>query len=149
MKSRDEDYILELCDRALGRISLRQYRFPFLVGDTGRRLPVDAYYPDLKLVIEYREHQHTEAVPFFDRRQTVSGIPRGQQRAIYDERRRTMLPQHGIQLIELNYFDFPHEARRRLKRTECEDIQVICSKLQRYAQQIIPPNLSRQAAPVR
>jgi hypothetical protein len=42
--------------------SLRQHRFSFLTGAAGTALPVDAYYPALKLVIEYHEWQHTDAV---------------------------------------------------------------------------------------
>ncbi|WP_309751901.1 hypothetical protein [Novosphingobium sp.] len=45
-------------------------------------LPVDAWYPELALVIEYRERQHSEAVKFFDQRETVSGVGRGEQRRI-------------------------------------------------------------------
>jgi hypothetical protein len=50
MKTRDEDYVKELCDRVLNRKGLRQHRFDFLLGDFGRngraghRLPVDAYF---------------------------------------------------------------------------------------------------------
>jgi len=113
----DEAYVVSLCDRILGRTALRGHRFPFLVGDSGRRLPVDAYYPELNLVVEYRERQHTEAVPFFDRRVTVSGIPRGLQRARYDQLRRDVLPKHGIRVVELNYALFPHSSRKRLLRT--------------------------------
>jgi len=38
----DEEYILDLCDEVIGRRSLRQHRFFFLRGDSGRKLPVDA-----------------------------------------------------------------------------------------------------------
>ncbi|MEO6118506.1 MAG: hypothetical protein ABIP37_05490, partial [Methylotenera sp.] len=89
---RDEFYILELCDEVLKHIASRQHRFEFLRGDSGRKLPVDAYYSDLKLVIEYRERQHSEAVTLFDKRMTVSGVSRGQQRAKYDELRRQETP---------------------------------------------------------
>jgi hypothetical protein len=132
---RDEQYILGLCDRVLDRQSLRQHRFEFLVGDTGRRLPVDAFYPDLGLVIEYRERQHTEDAPFFNRRMTVSGIHRGEQRALYDRRRREVLPRHGIQLIELSFSDFAHSANGRLKRTQTEDVQALLQKLERFVAQ--------------
>ena len=136
---RDEHYVLALCDAVLGRQSLRQHRFPFLRGDSGRPLPIDAFYPDLKLVIEYRERQHSEPVAFFDRRETVSGVPRGQQRAIYDQRRREVLSKNGIRVIELSYSDFAHGANKRLKRNEPEDINVIRSKLRDYAvQQALP-----------
>ncbi|MFG1277879.1 hypothetical protein [Xanthobacter autotrophicus] len=92
----DEAYVIDLCDRILGLKAHRQWRFPFLLGDPGRsgrraRLPVDAYYPELGLVMEYHERQHDEPVPFFDRRITAAGIPRGEHRRIYDERWLTVL----------------------------------------------------------
>lgn len=128
---RDEVYVLNLCDGVLHSPSERQHRFAFLLGDTGRKLPVDAYYPRLALVIEYHERQHSEAVPFFDRRLTVSGVPRGLQRAIYDQRRRDVLPQHGIQLVEFSVKEFAHNGRR-LARCKVEDIEVIRRKLKPY-----------------
>jgi hypothetical protein len=106
-----------------------------LLGDTGRKLPVDAYYPRLALVIEYHERQHSEAVPFFDRRLTVSGVPRGLQRAIYDQRRRDVLPQHGIQLVEFSVKEFARQGRR-LRRREVEDIEVIRQKLEHYIRHV-------------
>lgn len=95
-KNRDEVYVTDLCDEVLGMKSSRQHRFPFLLGDSGVALPVDAYYEKLGLVVEYCERQHTEAVAFFDRKQTVSGVSRGEQRRIYDERRKAILPQHNV-----------------------------------------------------
>lgn len=67
-KDRDEDYILDLSDKVLLQRGKRQHKFNFLLGDSGRRLPVDIYYPTLNLVIEYREYQHTNIVPFFDKK---------------------------------------------------------------------------------
>lgn len=128
----DESYILNLCDEVLGRAAHRQHRFPFLRGDTGRSLPVDAYYSDLCLVIEYRERQHTEAVPFFDRRMTVSGISRGEQRVLYDQRRRDVLPQHGMTLIELDVSEFETAGGRRLARNRNSDITVVRKRLRRF-----------------
>ena len=70
----DEYYVIGLCDEVLARKASRQHRFPFLVGDArkGRqpvKLPVDAYYEDLKLVVEYYERQHTESVSIFNKKQ--------------------------------------------------------------------------------
>lgn len=48
----DEAYILDICDTLLKQKGLRQHRFDFLRGDSGVKLPVDAYYPTLNLVIE-------------------------------------------------------------------------------------------------
>ena len=84
------------------------------------------------LVIEYRERQHTEEVPFFNRWLTISGVSRGAQRALYDQRRREELPRHGIQLVELNVSEFPHTGRKRLLRIREQDIAVIRTRLKPF-----------------
>ena len=127
----DEYYVIGLCNEVLKRKASQQHCFGFLLGDTGRKLPVDAYYADLNLVIEYYESQHTESTPFFDNKKTVSGVSRGEQRRLYDERRRTELPKHGIKLIILRYSDFG--TTKRLKRDNREhDIEVVRKKLAEF-----------------
>lgn len=123
----DEHYIIALCNEVLGLKASQQHKFDFLKGDSGRRLPVDAYYKELNLVIEYCESQHTVSTPFFDRKKTVSGISRGEQRKKYDERRRIVLPLNNIKLIELHYCDFGET--KRLKRNRERDIEIIRKKL--------------------
>lgn len=125
----DETYIIDLCDKILKQEGLRQHRFDFLKGDTGVRLPVDVYYPSLDLVIEYRERQHTEEVKFFDKRVTSSGISRGEQRKLYDERRRIEVPKNELFLIEFDYSEFAHNTKKRLLRNLEEDTKIIVSKL--------------------
>ena len=125
----DESYVIDLCDEVLKLKALRQHRFDFLKGDSGMILPVDAYYPSLNLVVEFKEKQHTEEVKFFDRRQTVSGVGRGEQRKLYDQRRREVLPKKGIKLIELDYSDFEHTRGKKLIRNRGEDLKVIIKKL--------------------
>lgn len=132
MSKSDEEYILEICDCILGRRSQRQSTFDFLRGDTGKKLPVDAYYPELELVIEYRERQHSESVPFWDQKLTTSGVTRGVQRAVYDQRRRHILPQHGIALVELSFHEFPHGSNKRLRRVPSQDEQVIRRRLGKW-----------------
>ena len=119
----DEYYVIGLCNEALGMEAEQQYKFPFLLGDTGRALPVDAYYREHNLVIEYYERQHTEEVEFFNGRMTVSGVSRGEQRKIYDERRRTELPKHGIKLVVISYSDFG--TTKKLKREHDRDLEVV------------------------
>lgn len=133
---KDEIYVLNLCDEILGLSSSRQHKFNFLLGDPNvngisAKLPVDSYYDELKLVIEYRERQHTESVNFFDKpnRMTISGVHRGEQRKIYDERRRHVLPEYNILLIEISYFDFNHDKQKRIIRAEVFDKDVIKQKL--------------------
>jgi len=128
----DENYVIDLCDAILRDQACRQYRFDFLVGDSGKGLPVDAYYRGLDLVIEFHERQHSEPVKLFDRRQTVSGVSRGEQRRIYDQRRRDMLPMHGIALVEFTVYEFPNNSRRRLLRKSEEDKRIILEKLRKY-----------------
>ncbi len=102
----DEHYVINLCDEILGQTASRQHRFDFLRGDSGMTLPVDAYYSSLKLVIEYHESQHTKSTPFFDKKQTVSGVSRGEQRRKYDQLRQEVLPKHGINVVVIPYTAF-------------------------------------------
>ena len=134
----DEYYVIELCNEVLKMEALQQYCFEFLLGDTGRKLPVDAFYEGLNLVIEYYESQHTESTPFFDNKKTVSGVSRGEQRRLYDERRRTELSKHGIRLIILRYSDFG--TTKRLKRDNREhDIEVVRKKLAEFISSFLVP----------
>ena len=121
MSGRDEDYVIDLCDSVLQLKAKRHHKFDFLIGDPGKngrcaKLSVDAYYEDLKLVIEYHEKQHTEAVAFFDKRPG-----RREQRRRYDQRRRDVLAQQRICLVELGYELFQHNSRKRLKRNRPSD----------------------------
>jgi len=135
-KLRDEEYVIALCDQVLGHTALRQHRFDFLRGDgePGRPLPVDAYYAELSLVIEYREKQHSERVGFWDDKTTTSGIPRGEQRKRYDQRRREVLPGNGIDLVEISYSDLAHGRSKRLRQDADQDVRVIRTMLAGWAE---------------
>ena len=137
--NKDEHYVLELCDKVLGLMSSRQHKFDFLLGDPNAngmmaKLPVDGFYQDLNLVVEYRERQHTESVTFFDKPNevTVSGVPRGEQRKIYDERRRRVLPKHNIHLVEISFSDFNYDGQKRIIRNLSKDIEVVKLKLEKF-----------------
>lgn len=126
-KDSDESYVIDLCDEVLGIKASRQHTFDFLRGDgtPSRKLPVDAYYPELNLVVEYKERQHYETVAFFDKKMTVSGVSRDEQRRIYDQRRKDILPKHGIQLVEISFEDLKHNNRKRLIRDRQNDLVAI------------------------
>lgn len=131
----DEHYLINLCDDVLGRIASRQHRFDFLLGDPSKatqrcaRLPVDAYYNDINLVVEVMERQHDEPAAFFDRRETVSGVPRGEQRRIYDRRRVDLLPKHGIRLVVLEIAKFAVTSRKKLRRIADQDREIVRAHL--------------------
>lgn len=130
----DENYVLNICDKILGIKSSRQHKFDFLIGDSNRRLPVDSYYEKINLVIEYRELQHTESVSFFDKvdKLTVSGVHRGEQRKIYDQRRRDILPKHGIYLLEISYSNFDFDRRKKIIRNPEIDEKMIRRILKQF-----------------
>ena len=136
---KDEHYVLDLCDKVLGLSSSRQHKFDFLLGDPNAngmaaKLPVDGYYSELNLVVEYRERQHTESVNFFDKpnKMTVSGVHRGEQRKIYDERRRSVLPKHNIHLIEISFSDFNYDGQKKIIRNPDKDIEIVRFYLEKY-----------------
>jgi hypothetical protein len=137
MKIRDEQYVINLCDRLLRMKARRQHRFEFLRGDPGNNgkrstLPVDAFYPELNLVIEYREIQHSKPVTIFDERLTCSGCTRGEQRKRYDRRREVVLRRRGIRLLKLDYNMFICTSRNRLGRNKKADETIISQQLEKY-----------------
>lgn len=119
----DEYYVISLCNELLNAEASQQHRFGFLKGDSGVSLPVDAYYEHLNLVIEYHESQHTESIGFFNKKTTVSGVCRDEQRRIYDERRLTELPKHGIKVVVIDYSRFG--TTKKIKRNHDKDIQIV------------------------
>jgi hypothetical protein len=128
----DEAYVVDLCDAILGEPARRQHLFDWLLSDPGRngrcrRLPVDAYYPAHRLVIEYQERQHDEPIPYFDKpdKLTVSGVHRGIQRRIYDERRATEIPAHGLRLVIVKPTDLAADQRGRLQRYRDSDLPAL------------------------
>jgi hypothetical protein len=135
-ESSDEYYVLDLCDEALAERGSRQHRFDWLLGDPGKsgrrvRLPVDGYWSRAKVVVEYRERQHGDCVPHFDKpdRLTVSGVHRGIQRAIYDARRDELIPEHGIRLVVITPSHLAANSRGRLLRHREADLEAIRSLL--------------------
>ena len=132
----DETYVLDLCDEVLGAPGQRQARFSWLTGDLGRdgrarTLPVDSYWPQLDLVVEYREIQHDRPVKHFDKpdQLTVSGVHRGLQRALYDQRRDEQIPAHGIRLVVIKPAELTSNRQGRLLRHRHEDLRSLRARL--------------------
>lgn len=131
-RRQDEAYALALCDEIIGTPGIREARFDWLPGDPGkngarRQLPVDVYWPHLGLVIEFWEYQHEVPTPFFDKpdRLTVSGVPRSVQRALYDQRRQGLIPQHGLKLLIIRKADLAVDHRGHLTRDHDRDLTTI------------------------
>lgn len=136
----DETYVIDLCDLALAQTANRQKRFDFLLGDLHKdgvsqtKLPVDAYYETLNLVIEYREIQHFESVAHFDKpdKETVSGVSRDEQRKIYDLRREEVLPGNGIALVIISCSDFSCDAQHKIIRNKETDLKIVQNTLSEF-----------------
>lgn len=129
----DKYYVINLCDEALNLKAKRQKRFDFLVGDLHRdgktrtELPVDAFYHDLNLVIEFKEAPLAEPTEFFNKLnvKTVSGMSRAKQREKYDRVKAAELPQNGIKLIEIPYSIFTIDESNRIVRNHEQDLKTV------------------------
>ena len=126
----DEFYVIDLCELALRSKASRQHRFDWLRGDfsekkgtpscrsthTGRRLGSWSSMP----------RQHDEAVSFFDKPNvlTISGVHRGEQRRIYDQRRVEQVPQHGLTLVVIPAAAFSLRAGKILRNAD-KDLETV------------------------
>lgn len=133
----DEEYIINLCELVLNEKAIRQATFDWLVGDSGRKLPVDAFFHKSNIIIEYHERQHTESVKHFDKGRTVSGVSRGEQRKKYDELRKKLIPLNGIMYIVLDYSIFSHTSSKKIIRNNDSALKLIRSIFKKIDDTII------------
>ncbi|MEV8564914.1 hypothetical protein AB0436_04890 [Streptomyces sp. NPDC051322] len=138
----DEAYVVDLCNQILEEAALPQHKFDWLLGDPGTsgrqvKLPVDAFWPGHHLVVEYREVQHDQPVPHFDKPHilTVSGVHRGEQRAIYDARRDSQIPARGLRLVVIRPADLDADSRGRLRRNRDSDLEAVHKLLARTSEE--------------
>ena len=116
----DEFYLVNLCDELLKQKASRKHTFDTLLGrlhkkgKTRTKLPLDAYYEDLKLVIE-----------FFEKKETEESADREAQRKFYDQRKKVVLEKKEIQLIDVNYALFECDENDRLVRNKENDCIVL------------------------
>ncbi len=72
-----------------------------MLGDPGKnarrsKLPVDAYFPESNLIVEYREKQHLQPVGFMDKRITISGKYTKKEIHIIILKRPHQVPSHSL-----------------------------------------------------
>ena len=107
---RTENYVIGLLERRLGSAE-RGKRFDWALGDESpktqrrARLPFDAVWETRKLIVEVAEDQHQEPTPLFDKpdQMTISGVHRGEQRRLYDERKRSAAETHGYKMVTIKW----------------------------------------------
>ncbi len=140
----DETYVISLCDEVLSLKANRQKRFPFLLGDlhkngkTQTMLPVDAYYEELQLVVEYKEIQNFRPVVAsnkIDEEEEEEGnktLSREELRRIYDERRAKVLPENDISMVVISYSDFEFDNENKIIRDKESDIVTVKKALRDF-----------------
>lgn len=121
----DEKYVLDLVAEIIGERYEWQKRFDTLLGDPGKngrqtKLPVDAFFPNINLIVEYREKQHSQAVSIMDRRMTISGVHRGEQRRIYDMRKERWALDNKIRFLVVDYNSLAHYVNGRPEKNEAD-----------------------------
>ncbi|MDA3892454.1 MAG: hypothetical protein PF517_12385 [Salinivirgaceae bacterium] len=136
----DEAYVIDLCDEVLKQKAIRQKKFGFLLGDVHKngksqtKIPVDAYYEDLQLAVDYKvkEHFEPESTSKHNDKDTVSGMPRSEQRIRYDLRKAKTLPSHGITLICISNSDFSRDDKNKIIRNTENDIKIVQKALSSF-----------------
>jgi hypothetical protein len=114
------DHVIKLLTELLGEEPEREKSFPWVLGDTSpktgraRQLPFDAVWESRRLIVEVDEDQHRRPVAFWDKPNviTVSGVSRGEQRGIYDERKRAAARAQGYTVLEIPWERRPVPAKR-------------------------------------
>lgn len=121
----DEFYLVNLCDEILNKKAVRKHTFDNLLGNMHKRgkgrtkLPLAAYYEDLKLVIEFAGKK-TET----DKRQ--------EQLRIYALRKKEVLERKKINLVVINYTDFESNEDQDLKRDTDQDLIMLKKILKKH-----------------
>lgn len=125
IKNSDENYLLDLCDELLDKKASRKHTFDTLVGNLHKRgkgrtkLPLDAYYQDLKLVIE-----------FFQTEKDFEELDEKEQARItqikyYDKLKKEAVLNKKFRYMKINYAQFECNEDGKLIRNTENDIIVL------------------------
>ncbi|AXT52604.1 hypothetical protein D1818_17840 [Aquimarina sp. BL5] len=118
IQNSDEYYLVNLCDELLQQKASRKHTFDTLVGNLHKRgkgrtkLPLDAYYEDLKLVLEFfRKNKATDEL---DEKEKA----RRAQIKYYKELKKKAVLTKKLRLIEINYALFENDANKLIRNAE-------------------------------
>jgi len=127
----DEVYVMGLIDTLIGEKGSRKHTFEYLLGDlhkngeTRTKLPIDVYYPNLKLALEIVEIPLDNAESTREEKLTVSGVTRAEQRQIYYNRKKTSLENKDIAFIDIPLERFDVDESSKLLRDAEKDERVL------------------------
>ncbi len=132
-KNNDENYLVDLCDKLLGREASRQHTFDELVGNLHKRgkkrtkLPLDAYYKDLKLVLEFHKPLETDMEGLDEKEKS-----RLTQMKYYNKLKKTTVLEKEMSYIEVHYTSFETDDNNRLLRNTENDLLVLKGVLHNF-----------------
>lgn len=132
IENSDEFYLVNLCDELLQQEASRKHTFNTLVGSQHKRgkgrtkLPLAAYYEDLKLVIEFLRHdQDFDAL---DKKAQARII----QIKRYHQLKKKAVLQKNLLFIEINYDAFTCDDTNKLTRNIAQDKLVLKGYLKNF-----------------
>ncbi len=136
----DEVYLMGLIDELLDAKGSRKHTFDYLLGDMHQngkkrtKLPIDLYYKELNLALEFVEHPDSKknAIDSKEERLTVSGITRAEQRLKYFNRKRKVLTEKDKSFIEIPLKDFEVDDSVKLIRDKGNDERVLRGLLSEF-----------------
>lgn len=134
----DEVYVMDLIDTLLNEKGSRKHTFEYLLGDlhkngeTRTKLPIDVYYPNLKLALELVECSGENSESSKEEKLTVSGVTRAEQREIYYNRKKTALENKDIAFVDIPIESFEVDDASKLVRDADKDERVVRELLSRY-----------------
>lgn len=123
IQNSDEFYLVTLCDELLEQKASRKHKFDTVVGNLHKRgkgrtkLPLDAYYKDLKLVIEF--FRKNDDVLDESEQARITQIKR------YGALKKKAILKKNLRLIEINYASFKHDETNKLIRNTAHDMLVL------------------------
>lgn len=111
MGSRLEDYVNEKLNFHFGHMTIHRNTRPvWLQNGKGSRLELDFYIPMLNVAIEVQGEQHYRFVEFFHR-----DYGDFERRKRYDQRKRQVCQQRGIELVEISSRSQVYDLIKRLE----------------------------------
>lgn len=125
----DEYYLIGLINELFGEKAIHQHTFNYLLGDfhrdgkTRTRLPVDAYYVKLNMVVEFFEKEDETSADA--NAITISNVKRSEQRKKYTERKREVLKDKKVDLVEMDYDEFECNEDNKLVRNKAADVKLL------------------------
>jgi len=125
IENSDEFYLVNLCDELFKQKASRKHTFDNLLGNMHKKgkgrtkLPLAAYYEDLKLAIDFKGKKHDSE-------------EREERLRVYGLRKKEVLERKKIKLILIDYTDFECDENQKLVRNEAQDLSVLKNILKNF-----------------